>query len=711
MYNKGHGGPRDQAEARRLLELAVAKGRADAQYYLGGMHLSGEGGPHDVVEGRRLLELAAVQGHAQARTAIAVLGHVVGQDIIDDRKAKVAAQPEEAFATAETGPSNVDHITRQLATTIENGDPHMDDDPRYTFSILHKVQYQARGSAGQMIHQQRSGLACEMNLCPVQGPLHLSMANYCKVDRLKGDNKFVAPDGSHVEADMWRIIEKLPDTLLISLARHTGKVGGRMEVNTLPVEYPPLIDFSAPEYKDLLHTPSNAQYRLVAVHAGRRRRPTEDYIIWWGYILAPDHKWWKVRDYRHCTQYRDMGMEVPETEVMSHVRGGDEGGTFAVHLWYREVKADHATPLPDLQMSPEQKALGKDEFKATGYIARREDNTKRTTACQEGNAAFKAGNYEKAIEYFTKSIELGGDHVLYSNRSACHCKLHNFAEALKDAEACIAVKPDWGKGYGRKGAALHGLLRFPEAGKAYADGLEIEPALAMLTNGLADAQREGIAAARDLTAGGLGGLGNVFSAPDVLQKIASNPQTAPLLADPSFMAKLEELKRDPSSIDRHLSDPRILKVLTALTGVPIVSGPGSPGRGRPVMAEFHCSTEVAAAAASGAEPARREGQEEVARRVAATKARHDVAKEAQQQKLDEEQASNFSRSVQLLEKQAEKMKSADTQFRLGQKFLVGEDCPKDFVEARRYLGLAAAQGPCSRAVVPCWHATIPSWHA
>ena len=62
-----------------------------------------------------------------------------------------------------------------------------------------------------------------------------------------------------------------------------------------------------------------------------------------------------------------------------------------------------------------------------------------------GNAEFKAGNYEKAITFFTKSIELGGDHVLYSNRSACHGGMGNWSEALKDAESCIEKAPTWPK--------------------------------------------------------------------------------------------------------------------------------------------------------------------------------------------------------------------------------------------------------------------------
>jgi len=186
-----------------------------------------------------------------------------------------------------------------------------------------------------------------------------------------------------------------------------------------------------------------------------------------------------------------------------------------------------------------------------------------------GNKEFQAQNFSKAIEHFTKAIDLGfkDAHVIYSNRSACYCGLRQYDDALADASKCIESKPDWGKGYGRKGAALHGLGRFDQAIAAYEKGLDVEPGLAMLTKGLDDAKRE---AERDKgSAGGMGGLGNVFSAPDVISKIASNPQTASFLADPQFMMKIQQLQRSPDSIGQHMSDPRILQVMGMLMGVNI----------------------------------------------------------------------------------------------------------------------------------------------
>ena len=122
------------------------------------------------------------------------------------------------------------------------------------------------------------------------------------------------------------------------------------------------------------------------------------------------------------------------------------------------------------------------------------------------------------------------------------------------------------QGYGRKGAALHGLGRLDAAIAAYEKGLDVEPGLAMLTKGLDDAKREADKAGG---AGGMNALGGVFGAPDVISKIASNPQTAGFLADPSFMMKIQELQRDPNAISKHMSDPRILNVMGMLMGVNI----------------------------------------------------------------------------------------------------------------------------------------------
>ena len=57
----------------------------------------------------------------------------------------------------------------------------------------------------------------------------------------------------------------------------------------------------------------------------------------------------------------------------------------------------------------------------------------------------------------------------------------DWAKAIDDANKCISIKADWGKGYGRKGAALHGAGDLEGAHKAYKDGLAVEPGANLAT--------------------------------------------------------------------------------------------------------------------------------------------------------------------------------------------------------------------------------------
>lgn len=94
----------------------------------------------------------------------------------------------------------------------------------------------------------------------------------------------------------------------------------------------------------------------------------------------------------------------------------------------------------------------------------------------EGNKLFAEKKFTESIEKFSQAIELDPtNHVLYSNRSGAYASLKDWSKALDDATKTTEIKPDWAKGWGRKGTALHGegdLGRFqPHA-----------PYLTMLTN-------------------------------------------------------------------------------------------------------------------------------------------------------------------------------------------------------------------------------------
>ena len=111
------------------------------------------------------------------------------------------------------------------------------------------------------------------------------------------------------------------------------------------------------------------------------------------------------------------------------------------------------------------------------------------------------------------------------------------------------MNSSWGKGYLRKGAALHGAKRYGEAIAAYEAGIKVEdsPALRKGLHDVKDAKGTSFpveemllhthcffAANSDEPAG----LGKLFADPNIYAKLAGNPRTAKHLADPAFMQKV-----------------------------------------------------------------------------------------------------------------------------------------------------------------------------
>lgn len=95
----------------------------------------------------------------------------------------------------------------------------------------------------------------------------------------------------------------------------------------------------------------------------------------------------------------------------------------------------------------------------------------------EGNAFFREQNFPKALECYSKAIELDPKGVYYTNRSVAHVKLNNIQQALKDAHMSIEIDPGFNRGYEKSGdyhirlgqlaeaqdVINKGLARFPES--------------------------------------------------------------------------------------------------------------------------------------------------------------------------------------------------------------------------------------------------------
>eukprot|EP01084_Bolivina_argentea_P046641 85884_1 len=121
------------------------------------------------------------------------------------------------------------------------------------------------------------------------------------------------------------------------------------------------------------------------------------------------------------------------------------------------------------QQSPSNKQNGR-----SGNDNNNKPLSKAMSLKDRGNVEFQNGNFIKAVEYYSKAIKLEeNNHTLYSNRSAAYTHCGKYLDALNDANKCIKLKPEWAKGYVRKGNVYSTQNKLEEAEAVYNRGLKL----------------------------------------------------------------------------------------------------------------------------------------------------------------------------------------------------------------------------------------------
>jgi stress-induced-phosphoprotein 1 len=243
----------------------------------------------------------------------------------------------------------------------------------------------------------------------------------------------------------------------------------------------------------------------------------------------------------------------------------------------------------------------------------------------KGNTFIKNKHYEEALNCYNEAIKADPkDHIHYSNRSACYINLNNFQKALEDAEQCIKIKPDWAKGYLRKGMAEFKLDKLEEAAETYKKGLEIDPNNTEIKKAFEELERSA----------------NPFT--QNYQKLFTDPRTSRYMSDPQFNNLLQFAMKDQKMLMELVrTDPRFVDVFSVLTGIDLTQ-----------MAE---SQEKLKKDAGQKEKERKKREEE------------DRAKAEEEQKKREEEErwasmSNEEKDLELRKKKAEELKAQANEF-------------------------------------------------
>lgn len=229
-----------------------------------------------------------------------------------------------------------------------------------------------------------------------------------------------------------------------------------------------------------------------------------------------------------------------------------------------------------------------------------------------GNECFTAKNYHEAVKHFTNAIDLNpDDHVFYSNRSACYANLEEYDKALVDAQICVDLKPDWTKGYLRRGLAEYHLNKLDQAEKTYKEGLKLEPNNQQLVEGLQKVQE---AKSTKAAEGSTSGVDKEKFFQQALAQLKTDPETANFFQDKEFVNKLNEIKSDPQKLSLYMNDPKIKKAFEILKTKFSGKGAGTSSTKDHGYTRSHESHKPSSSSIAAAEEEKTKGNDEYKRK-------------------------------------------------------------------------------------------------
>ncbi|KAJ8245472.1 hypothetical protein GJAV_G00271110 [Gymnothorax javanicus] len=93
-----------------------------------------------------------------------------------------------------------------------------------------------------------------------------------------------------------------------------------------------------------------------------------------------------------------------------------------------------------------------------------------------GNAYFKEGKYEAAVECYTRGMQADATNALLpANRAMAYLKLQRYTEAEEDCSRAIALDATYTKAFARRGSARAALGKLKEARQDFEQVLKLEP--------------------------------------------------------------------------------------------------------------------------------------------------------------------------------------------------------------------------------------------
>ncbi|OXH42341.1 stress-induced-phosphoprotein 1 [Cryptococcus neoformans] len=224
--------------------------------------------------------------------------------------------------------------------------------------------------------------------------------------------------------------------------------------------------------------------------------------------------------------------------------------------FFQKSLTEHRTP--DILTKLREAEKAKAEADRQAYI----DPEKAEKAREEGNEAFKKGDFAGAQKHYSEAIKrLPTDPRAYNNRAACYTKLLALPEALKDAETAISIDPTFIKAYIRKAlvqegmkeytAALETLQKATEADVEKKHTRELETNMMKVMN---EIQQQRSSETEEET----------------YARAMRDPEVAEIMNDPIMRQILADAQQNPRALNDHMKNPMIAQKIQKLINAGII---------------------------------------------------------------------------------------------------------------------------------------------